>query len=64
MCYISGLYTMMRPLLDKRTIDKVKVLGEKIHTLQEVIDEDVLEEKFGGMHGPYPIPDEITNLLL
>ena len=32
--------------------------------LQDVIDEDMIEEKFGGTHGPYPIPDAIASSLV
>lgn len=59
--YFSTMYTMFKPLVDKRTRDKVKVIGSNYHAaLQECIDLKDIPEEYGGTYsnvpwgGPYP----------
>lgn len=59
-----ALWNMIVPFLEERTQKKVHVLGGGYKLLKEYIPDDQLEQRFGGSHPAYPIPDHVTSQIM
>ena len=62
--YFTTLYAMFKPLVEKRTRDKIKVLGSNFEeALRENIEPEEIPEEYGGTYTDVPWVCEYSNTL-